>query len=233
MSDNIHFEIQEEIYSTVMFLIALGRAAFVFPLSILSNHMHRSGWESSNISGHHQFTQSGVTMDPTNATMITTMIVIVLFSTIISTAGITVNLVVIAASFFIKGYMEDTSLSQLKLKLDARKNDYFRFFAEVIKFRLEYLDKNFSSARVLQGRVNLDQLGRPLEDNGDRPQSMKEHVYETGNGKNDDCVICLDEFKEKEPVVVISCQHLFHAYCIMKWFSENQSCPICRKSFPS
>nr|GEW14362.1 sodium/hydrogen exchanger 4-like isoform X2 [Tanacetum cinerariifolium] len=89
--------------STVMFLIAFGRAAFVFPLSILSNYMHRSGGESSKISGHHQmviwwaglmrgavsialafkqFTHAGVTMDPTNATMITTTIVIVLFSTI-------------------------------------------------------------------------------------------------------------------------------------------------------
>ncbi|PWA77047.1 cation/H+ exchanger, Cation/H+ exchanger, CPA1 family [Artemisia annua] len=41
--------------SIVMLLIALGRVAFVFPLSILSNYMHRSGGESSNISSHHQF----------------------------------------------------------------------------------------------------------------------------------------------------------------------------------
>nr|GEY02258.1 Rho GDP-dissociation inhibitor 1-like [Tanacetum cinerariifolium] len=39
-----------EIYSTVVFLIALGRAAFVFPLFILSNYVHRSGGESSKIS---------------------------------------------------------------------------------------------------------------------------------------------------------------------------------------
>ncbi|GJU86512.1 sodium/hydrogen exchanger 4-like protein isoform X1 [Tanacetum coccineum] len=100
----LSFGTRMEIYSTVMFLIALGRAAFVFPLSILSNYMHRSGGESSKISGHHQmviwwaglmrgavsialafkqFTHAGVTMDPTNATMITTTIVIVLFSTIV------------------------------------------------------------------------------------------------------------------------------------------------------
>ncbi|KAI3755905.1 hypothetical protein L1987_55714 [Smallanthus sonchifolius] len=41
------------LYSTVMFLIAVGRVAFVFPLSIISNYLHRSG-ESSKISGHHQ-----------------------------------------------------------------------------------------------------------------------------------------------------------------------------------
>ncbi|PWA91158.1 cation/H+ exchanger, Cation/H+ exchanger, CPA1 family [Artemisia annua] len=44
--------------SIVMLLIALGRVAFVFPLSILSNYMHRSGGESSNISSHPQVCQS-------------------------------------------------------------------------------------------------------------------------------------------------------------------------------
>ncbi|GJX03133.1 putative reverse transcriptase domain-containing protein [Tanacetum coccineum] len=45
-------------------------------------HQKRSVRESSKISAHHQFTHSGVTMDLTNATMITTMIVIVLSNTI-------------------------------------------------------------------------------------------------------------------------------------------------------
>ncbi|XP_024967654.1 sodium/hydrogen exchanger 4-like isoform X3 [Cynara cardunculus var. scolymus] len=92
------------VYSTVMFLILLGRAAFVFPLSVISNYMHRGEAGSSKITGKHQvviwwaglmrgavsvalafkqFTLSGVTLDPTNATMITTTIVIVLFSTIV------------------------------------------------------------------------------------------------------------------------------------------------------
>ncbi|KAL4580029.1 hypothetical protein LXL04_016203 [Taraxacum kok-saghyz] len=92
------------IYSTVMLLILIGRAAFVFPLSIISNYMHRSGGESTKISRQHQvviwwaglmrgavsvalafkqFTHSGITLDHTNATMITTTIVIVLFSTIV------------------------------------------------------------------------------------------------------------------------------------------------------
>ncbi|XP_076949010.1 sodium/hydrogen exchanger 4-like [Bidens hawaiensis] len=92
------------LYGTVMLLIAVGRVALVFPLSIVSNYMHRSGGESTKISGHQQmviwwaglmrgavsvalafkqFTHSGVTLDPNNATMITTTIVIVLFSTVV------------------------------------------------------------------------------------------------------------------------------------------------------
>ncbi|PWA98352.1 associate of Myc 1 [Artemisia annua] len=48
------FGTKMEMCSTVMLLIVLGRAAFVFPLSILSIYMHRSGGESSNISVHHE-----------------------------------------------------------------------------------------------------------------------------------------------------------------------------------
>ncbi|KAJ0516736.1 putative cation/H+ exchanger, cation/H+ exchanger, CPA1 family [Helianthus annuus] len=44
------------IYSTVMFLILLGRAAFVFPLSLIANYLHRSDDPSSKITGQHQVT---------------------------------------------------------------------------------------------------------------------------------------------------------------------------------
>ncbi|XP_052621404.1 sodium/hydrogen exchanger 4 isoform X1 [Lactuca sativa] len=91
-------------YSSVMLLILVGRAAFVFPLSIISNYMNRVGDGSSKITAKHQvviwwaglmrgavsvalafkqFTLSGVTLDPIDATMITTTIVVVLFSTIV------------------------------------------------------------------------------------------------------------------------------------------------------
>ncbi|KAI7743340.1 hypothetical protein M8C21_003221 [Ambrosia artemisiifolia] len=92
------------IYSTVMLLILLGRAAFVFPLSFIANYLQRGDDPSSKITGQRQvviwwaglmrgavsvalafkqFTLSGVTLDPINATMITTTIVIVLFSTVV------------------------------------------------------------------------------------------------------------------------------------------------------
>ncbi|CAK9163871.1 unnamed protein product [Ilex paraguariensis] len=92
------------ICSTVILLISLGRAAFVFPLSAVSNCVNRNAAGSSPITFKHQiiiwwaglmrgavsialafkqFTYSGVTLDPVNATMITTTIIVVLFSTIV------------------------------------------------------------------------------------------------------------------------------------------------------
>ncbi|XP_008227059.1 PREDICTED: sodium/hydrogen exchanger 4 [Prunus mume] len=92
------------IYSTILVLILLGRAAFVFPLLAISNYMNRRATGSSSLSFKHQviiwwaglirgavsialafkqFTHSGVTWDPVNATMITNTIIVVLFSTLV------------------------------------------------------------------------------------------------------------------------------------------------------
>ncbi|KAI5674738.1 hypothetical protein M9H77_15102 [Catharanthus roseus] len=92
------------ICSTTMFLVLLGRVAFVFPLSVLANFTSRSSAPSSSITFQHQviiwwaglmrgavsialafkqFTHSGVTWDPANATMVLTTVIVVLFSTIV------------------------------------------------------------------------------------------------------------------------------------------------------
>ncbi|GAV87256.1 Na_H_Exchanger domain-containing protein [Cephalotus follicularis] len=90
------------ICSTIILLILLGRAAFVFPLSAISNYINRPN--SSSLTFKHQiiiwwaglmrgavsialafkqFTYSGVTLDPINATMITITIIVVLFTTLV------------------------------------------------------------------------------------------------------------------------------------------------------
>ncbi|KAK9269627.1 hypothetical protein L1049_001404 [Liquidambar formosana] len=92
------------IYSTLILLILLGRAAFVFPLSALSNCMNRNSEGSSSITFKHQviiwwaglmrgavsialafkqFTYYGVTLEPVNATMVTITIIVVLFTTLV------------------------------------------------------------------------------------------------------------------------------------------------------
>ncbi|KAF9587906.1 hypothetical protein IFM89_006160 [Coptis chinensis] len=91
------------IYFIIIFLILLGRAAFVFPLSALSNYLHKSServpitfkhqvviWWAGIMRGavsvalaFNQFTYSGVTWNPVHATMIATTMVVVLSSTLI------------------------------------------------------------------------------------------------------------------------------------------------------
>eukprot|EP00794_Sanderia_malayensis_P015346 gene15347-16922_t len=42
------------------------------------------------------------------------------------------------------------------------------------------------------------------------------------------CVICLEHFRENEELVVLTCNHVFHEPCIMKWLDEASVCPVCR-----
>ena len=48
---------------------------------------------------------------------------------------------------------------------------------------------------------------------------------EEGNGK---CVICLEDFHNKEKVTALPCIHLFHQKCIRKWIEKRKTCPICK-----
>lgn len=42
------------------------------------------------------------------------------------------------------------------------------------------------------------------------------------------CCICLEDLREAESIRKIKqCQHLFCSACIVKWFEENRTCPLC------
>ena len=45
---------------------------------------------------------------------------------------------------------------------------------------------------------------------------------------NKKCVICLEEFKNKEKVTALPCIHLFHTPCIKDWLKKQKICPICK-----
>ncbi|XP_057948024.1 sodium/hydrogen exchanger 4 isoform X2 [Malania oleifera] len=103
-TSKLSFGTSMAIWSTIILLTLLGRAAFVFPLSALSNYMHRKVERASSISFRHQiviwwaglmrgavsialafkqFTYSGVTYDQINAAMVTSTVIVVLFSTLV------------------------------------------------------------------------------------------------------------------------------------------------------
>ncbi|KAG2299430.1 hypothetical protein Bca52824_035902 [Brassica carinata] len=93
-----------EVSSVITALVLLGRAAFVFPLSVFANFTNRNTQRSESITLKHQviiwwaglmrgavsialafkqFTYSGVTLDPVNAAMVTNTTVVVLFTTLV------------------------------------------------------------------------------------------------------------------------------------------------------
>ncbi|KAL0013399.1 hypothetical protein SO802_000468 [Lithocarpus litseifolius] len=48
-------------------------------------------------------------------------------------------------------------------------------------------------------------------------------------GGDDDCVVCLDAFKDAQWCRKLSaCGHVFHMRCVDSWLAKVAACPICR-----
>jgi E3 ubiquitin-protein ligase RNF115/126 len=48
-----------------------------------------------------------------------------------------------------------------------------------------------------------------------------------------ECSVCKDEFEIKQIIKKIPCKHHFHSECIMPWFKNRNSCPVCRFELPT
>ncbi|KAF7246529.1 hypothetical protein EYD10_07318 [Varanus komodoensis] len=41
------------------------------------------------------------------------------------------------------------------------------------------------------------------------------------------CVVCLEKYKPREVVRILTCRHVFHRRCIDRWLLKRGICPIC------
>ncbi|XP_010265712.1 PREDICTED: probable E3 ubiquitin-protein ligase RHY1A [Nelumbo nucifera] len=46
--------------------------------------------------------------------------------------------------------------------------------------------------------------------------------------KQDECTVCLEQFKSGEALVQLPCGHRFHSRCLVPWLENNAHCPCCR-----
>ncbi|XP_034702508.1 uncharacterized protein LOC117927181 isoform X2 [Vitis riparia] len=64
--------------------------------------------------------------------------------------------------------------------------------------------------------------------------NVGEDIHEKEKEKDQDtetCVICLEDFKPEEEVMLTPCNHMFHEDCIVPWVKSHGQCPICRLQF--
>ncbi|KAK7312613.1 hypothetical protein VNO77_36597 [Canavalia gladiata] len=53
----------------------------------------------------------------------------------------------------------------------------------------------------------------------------------SGDAKQLECAICLEEFGDGDSVKMIPyCKHVFHPQCLDTWLSSHVTCPVCRCS---
>ena len=57
---------------------------------------------------------------------------------------------------------------------------------------------------------------------------IKVSKYVAGK-KKEQCLICLSEFKDKEEIRNLYCNHFFHRKCIDNWLNINKTCPLCKE----
>ena len=51
------------------------------------------------------------------------------------------------------------------------------------------------------------------------------------NSGNDSCPICLGNFKRGNWCLYLSCLHLFHLVCIIRWLLNHDNCPQCKAKY--
>ncbi|KAJ4957540.1 hypothetical protein NE237_024651 [Protea cynaroides] len=44
----------------------------------------------------------------------------------------------------------------------------------------------------------------------------------------DECAVCLEQFKAGETLLHLSCAHRFHSRCLVPWLESSSHCPCCR-----
>jgi hypothetical protein len=79
--------------------------------------------------------------------------------------------------------------------------------------------------RIINGRHRSDLHGKHAINHF--PEIVIEDVGKLDEG-NKKCIICLEEFKNKEKVTALPCIHFFHTPCIKDWVKKQKSCPICK-----
>uniref|UniRef100_A0A8C9RUB9 Ring finger protein 122 n=1 Tax=Scleropages formosus TaxID=113540 RepID=A0A8C9RUB9_SCLFO len=50
-----------------------------------------------------------------------------------------------------------------------------------------------------------------------------------GGNRRKTCAVCLEDFRLKEELGVLPCQHAFHRRCLVKWLEVRCVCPMCNK----
>jgi Ring finger domain len=89
----------------------------------------------------------------------------------------------------------------------------------------------FKSASLLRRRIKLKQQLKLRREFYSAIIHVKSFKTDEISFNQDSCPICLDRFREEEPVHSLNCGHVFHARCLFHWFKDKEiaamNCPLC------
>ena len=106
-------------------------------------------------------------------------------------------------------------------------------------FMLFMLASIVFSARYRREQQRALPLRQPLQHNNEAAgltSEQLEHLVRVKVDKrnqaeycSDACSICLNDFRVKDKLIVLACEHPFHEECISKWLSQAKECPNCKR----
>lgn len=106
------------------------------------------------------------------------------------------------------------------------------YLSYVILIGLSYMIHRYSCINQVQegddsldiNNVNLEEINVELEQNN---LDLENNIT---NNKDIICVICLEEFTNRENILQLKCNHYYHKLCLQKWLDSNSTkiCPICK-----
>jgi hypothetical protein len=81
--------------------------------------------------------------------------------------------------------------------------------------------------QLLDLEDNVGKVNRGLNIEQFDKLPLKKYRKEKFKG-NYQCIICMEEFIEKEKVKLLPCGHIFHINCIKQWLLKEKNCPFCK-----
>ena len=97
------------------------------------------------------------------------------------------------------------------------------------------------SSRVLESQNDTQShILRLFDDLADEMRSHMQDVHQLNilgmkcikanqTHLEDRCCICWNDYKRKEELFQLNCNHIFHKNCIVPWIKEQYTCPLCRQ----
>ena len=73
-----------------------------------------------------------------------------------------------------------------------------------------------------------ERIGNVNNGLNDQQINKLNEVYFDKKKYNDLCIICQNNFKDREKVLIIPCKHVFHKDCIVPWLKNKKQCPFCK-----
>jgi hypothetical protein len=50
--------------------------------------------------------------------------------------------------------------------------------------------------------------------------------------QENNCIICMEDYKENDLLSKLSCHHIFHQHCLLEWLQRKNRCPLCSIEIP-